>query len=279
MVSPALDTPGIRLRAEELLALREAVPPPGRARPTTRRPGAVPAAPAGAGVDLREIRAFTEGDDARRMDPAATARTGTPHIRSFHEDRDDALLLIADFRPPMLWGTGAALRSVRAARALARRGWQAAAGGASLAAIGIDAAGAAFVPLGSGVSQMDRISHMLASRHDQALAAGGDVPSLAAVLTRAARLAPPGASVLIATEPEGIAPEDERPLAQLARRRRVRLVLALDPLDRAPPRLALPVHAGGLRRVARLRPLDDGALTKRLAGLNVALEMVADDAE
>lgn len=278
MVSTALQAPGIRLTAAELLALREGVPRTSRHRPASRRPGAHPAKAAGAGMDLREIRAFTDGDDARRIDPAATARTGLPHIRSFHEDRDDTLLLIADFRPSMLWGTGKALRSVRAARALARRGWQAVARGASFAAISVDAAGVAVIPLGGGVPQMSRISHMLAGRHDQALDARGDAPSLAEALTRAVRLAPPGADVLIATDAEGVAPDDEPALARLARRRRVRLLLPLDPLDATPPTPALPVHAGPLSRLARLRPLDHAALAQRLRALNVSLETVADDA-
>jgi len=278
MVSAAFDAPGIRLDAAELLALREGVPRRSRHRPASRRPGALPAKAAGAGMDLREIRAFTEGDDARRIDPAATARTGTPHIRSFHEDRDDTLLLIVDFRPPMFWGTGTALRSVRAARVLARRGWQAAAHGASLAAISLDATGIMVVPLGGGVPQMSRISHMLASRHARALAAGGDVPPLAEALIRAARLAPPGAGVLIATGLDGIAPSDEPALARLARRRRVRLLLPLDPLETAPPRPALPIHAGALSRIARLRPFDTAVLTQRLRALNVSLETIGDDA-
>ncbi|MDF2997276.1 MAG: hypothetical protein K0R27_2913 [Xanthobacteraceae bacterium] len=278
MVSAALEAPGIRLQVAELLALREAAPRTGRHRPATRRPGAVPAWAAGAGMDLREIRAFTEGDDARRIDPAATARTGTPHLRSFHEDRDDTLLLIADFRRPMLWGTGTTLRSVRAARLLARCGWQAAARGASLAAVALNAAGVAVVPLGGGMPQMSRISHMLANRHDQALAGSGDVPPLTEALVRAARLVPPGAEVLVATSIEGVAPADEPALARLARRRRVRLLLSLDPLETAPPRPALPIDAGALSRIARLRPFDSTALAQRLRALNVNLETIGDDA-
>ena len=278
MVSAAFDAPGIRLDATELLALRDGVPGTSRPRPASRRPGAFPAKTAGAGMDLREIRAFAEGDDVRRIDHAATARTGTPHIRSFHEDRDDTLLLIVDFRPPMLWGTGQALRSVRAARILARRGWQAIARGASLAAISLSAAGVAVIPLGSGVPQMRRISHMLASRHWQALAAGSDVPSLAEALIRAGRLAPPGAEVIIATDAEGVAPADEPSLARLARRQKVRLVLPLDPIDIAPPSSALPIHAGLLNQFARLRPFDAVSLSHRMHALNVNLEVIADDA-
>ncbi|WP_029557719.1 DUF58 domain-containing protein [Xanthobacter sp. 91] len=281
MVTAALDVPGIRLVAAELLALRDTRLPPARHRPVTRRPGAVQARPAGSGMDLREIRAFAEGDDFRRIDPAATARTGAPHIRSFHEERDDTVLLIADFRPAMLWGTGDSLRSVRAARVLARRGWQAVARRAVLAAISLDASGVAVAAAGAGVAQMGRISHMLADSHDRALAAGrrGDgATSLREVLARAVAMVPSGAEVLIATGPDGIRPADEAALARLARQRRVRVLLPLDPLDVAPPAAPLPIHAGAERRLARLRPFDPAPLADRMAGLNVSLEVIPDDA-
>lgn len=278
MVTPALAAPGLRLEARELLALREGAPRIGRAQPASRRPGAVPARAPGAGMDLREIRAFAEGDDARRLDPSATARTGIPHIRSFHEDRDDTLLLIVDFRPTMLWGTGAALRSVRAARLAARRGWQAVARGASLAAIGVSAGEVTAVALAGGVPQMVRICHMLASCHDRALGGGRGAPSLEEALTRALRLCPAGGEVLVVTGPDGPAPEDEPALARLARRRLVRVLLPLDKIETAPPALALPLRAGGLARLARLRPFDHAALAQRLRVLNVGLEVIADDA-
>ncbi|MDQ0513482.1 DUF58 domain-containing protein [Ancylobacter amanitiformis] len=229
-------------------------------------------------MDLREIRTFAEGDDARRIDPSATARTGIAHIRTFHEDRDDTLLLIVDFRPPMLWGTGASLRSVRAARLAARRGWKAVLRGASLAAISVNEEGVAAVPLAGGVPQMVRISHMLASRHDRALRGAGGAPSLEEALVRAARLSPPGGDVLIATGPDGLAPEDEPALARLARRRQVRVLLPLDMIETAPPECALPIQAGALACLAQLRPFDRAALAQRLRPLNVSLEVVDHDA-
>lgn len=278
MVSPRLDGPGIRFTASELMALRDPLGRAGRHRPASRRPGALPARPAGSGMDLREIRAFAEGDDARRIDPAATARTGMPHIRSFHEDRDDTVLLIADFRLPMLWGTGAALRSVIAAHALARRGWQACSRGASLAAISVNESGVALIPLGTGVPQMSRVSHLLASHHDQALDARAGGASLSEALIRATRLVPPGSDVLIATNVDGISPADEPELARLARRRKVRVLLPQDPLDTAPPSWALPVHAGSASRLATLHAFDPAGLELRLRALNVTLERVAHDA-
>nr|WP_181705193.1 DUF58 domain-containing protein [Chthonobacter rhizosphaerae] len=230
-------------------------------------------------MDLREIRAFVEGDDARRIDPAATARTGLPHIRSFHEDRDDTVLLIADFRPAMLWGTRSDLRSVRGARALARRGWQAVARGAAVSAMAVDAHGVVSVPLATGAAQMARIAHMLADLHDRALGGRGRGPALSGALVRAARLAPPGAEVLFATGPDSVEPEDDPALARLARRRRVSVLLPLDPVETAPPGAALPIRSGPSGRVARLTALDPAPLDRRMRSLNVALQVIAHDAD
>lgn len=278
MVTAALEGPGIRLGAEELMALRASALRVGRAKPATRKPGAVAGKPPGAGMDLREIRAFAEGDDARRIDAAATARTGTPHVRSFHEDRDDTVVLIADFRPAMLWGTASALRSVAGARLLARRGWQAIARGASVGAVAVTAAGTANLSGRTGVAQMIAIARMLAGEHDLALRTGGGDRSLVEGLVRAHRAAPPGAEVLIATGPDGVAPDDEPALARLARRRRVRILLPLDPVETSPPAGGLSIRSGASTRHARLRALDTAALALRFGRLNVAFEAVADDA-
>lgn len=272
------DQPGIRIGAAELMALRETSHRPEKHRPATRRPGAVPARLPGAGMDLREIRAFSEGDDIRRIDPAATARTGSPHVRSFHEDRDDTVLLIADFRPAMLWGTGEALRSVRAARSLARRGWEAAARGASVAALTVTSSGISALPARTGVPHMSAIAHMLAHEHDRALESNGDFPSLSAALVRAARLAPPGALIWLASDTQAIAPEDEPALRRLSRRRRVTLLFSPDPAEVSPPSEALPIRSGESRLMARLRPVEIAPLTAHLRALDVSLEVERDDA-
>jgi uncharacterized protein (DUF58 family) len=294
MVAAALDQPGIRLSARELLALRDTPHPPSGHRPATRRPGAVPARLPGSGMDLREIRAYSDGDDTRRIDPAATARTGMPHVRSFHEDRDDTVQLIADFRPAMLWGTGPALRSVRAARLLTRHGWQAVARGASVSALTITAAGVSALPARTGAQHLGAIAQMLAHEHDRALELAGGGPlaapsspsslpsfppsSLSEALTRAFRFAPSGARVWLGSAPEGIAAEDETPLRRLARRRQVTLLCPLDPAEVSPPPAALPVFCGTARRFARLKAFDPGPLTERMRALSVSVEVVADDA-
>ncbi len=242
--------PGIRLTEAELLALRDEGVAPNRHRPATRKPGAVPARMEGAGMDLREIRAYVAGDDPRRIDPAATARTGHPHIRSLHEDRDDATLLIADFRAPMLWGTGTALRSVRGAYHLARAGWQAVLRGGSVAALTVTGGGLAELPGAAGDRHMAGIAKLLALQHDRALSDPGR-PPLTEALAHAARLAPAGGRVLLATAP-GEWRDAEAALSRLARRRIVTIALMLDEIECKAPRGVLAVSDGRASRLARL---------------------------
>ncbi|MBD8894074.1 DUF58 domain-containing protein [Roseibium litorale] len=278
MVSAVLDHPGIRFSAGDLLALRQPENARERHRPATRRPGAVPAKLPGSGMDLREIRAYFEGDDTRRIDPAATARTGRPHVRSFHEDRDNTALLIADFRPAMLWGTSSSLRSVRAARLLARRGWDAIDQGASVGVLAMTSSGISSLPARGGVRQMSAIAQLLAHEHDKALERREGSCPLSAALVHAGKLAPAGARVWLATGTQGIAEEDEAALRRLSRRRQVILLCPLDLAETAPPSRALPVQCGPSRRFARLRPLETAPLEARMRALNVTLEALEDDA-
>ncbi|MBU3028723.1 DUF58 domain-containing protein [Paracoccus sp. XHP0099] len=216
-------------------------------------------------MDLREIRAYVPGDDPRRLDPSATARTGQPHIRSLHEDRDDTTLLIADFRTPMLWGTGAALRSVRGARHLARAGWQAVQRGGSVAGLTVSGAGLAELAAGTGDAHMAEIARMLALQHDRALIDPA-LPALTEALAHAARLAPPGGRVILATAPGGWQMA-EAALARLARRRRLTVALMLDEAEIAPPAGVLAISDGHASRLARMALPDLSAETARLAAL------------
>lgn len=276
MVAAALDHPGLRLTAAELIALR----PPSHAerpRPASRRPGAIPARVAGQGSDLREIRAFVEGDDLRRIDPGATARTGQLHVRSFHEDRDDTTLLIADFRPQMLWGTGTALRSVRAGRHLARIGWQAVARGASVALLAVAGDRPMLLGPGTGAPQMRALASLMAQAHDAALAqrrpqAGDLTPALA----QARRMVPAGGQVHLATGPDGLTGADAG-LSQLARARHLHVHLILDPAETAPPALPLSVSDGHATRHGRLGAYDPLPLLAHLRGLGVRPETVSPD--
>lgn len=74
-------------------------------RGLTGFPGKVQSRRRGNGLDFDDLRRYHPGDDVRHMDWNVTARTQTPHIRLFREDRERALTVGVDLRPCMFTGS------------------------------------------------------------------------------------------------------------------------------------------------------------------------------
>ena len=68
-------------------------------------PGERPATLPGAGSELEQLRAYAYGDDVRHLDPAATARTGEPHVRVHVAERELEAWIVLDASPSMEFGT------------------------------------------------------------------------------------------------------------------------------------------------------------------------------
>ena len=73
----------------------------------------------GRGLNFEEMRDYLPGDDIRSIDWKATARTGSPHVRVFTEERDRPALLVVDQRMSMFYGSVLNMKSVTAAEAAA----------------------------------------------------------------------------------------------------------------------------------------------------------------
>lgn len=78
----------------------------------------------GRGLDFEELRDYLPGDDPRTIDWKVTARTGTPYVRVFTEERDRPALLVVDQRINMFFGTQVAMKSVVAAQLAALGAWR-----------------------------------------------------------------------------------------------------------------------------------------------------------
>lgn len=59
----------------------------------------------GRGMAFSGVRPYTPGDDIRALDWKVTARSGTPHIKQFVEERELTLMIIVDGSPSVLFGT------------------------------------------------------------------------------------------------------------------------------------------------------------------------------
>jgi uncharacterized protein (DUF58 family) len=74
-------------------------------------PGDRPAPGTGAGTELAQLRPYQPGDDVRRLDPAATARTGIPHVRLQVPERLLTTWIVLDVSSSMAFGTADRLKS------------------------------------------------------------------------------------------------------------------------------------------------------------------------
>jgi uncharacterized protein (DUF58 family) len=77
-----------------------------RALPGDRR-----AAGVGLGTELAQLRPYEIGDDVRRLDASATARTGQPHVRLHVPERALTTWIAFDVSPSMAFGTAKRLKA------------------------------------------------------------------------------------------------------------------------------------------------------------------------
>jgi uncharacterized protein (DUF58 family) len=82
-----------------------------RRRAAGALPGEQRAAGAGAGTELAQLRPYEAGDDARRLDAAASARTGVAHVREHVPERALTTWLVCDVSASMGFGTALRLKS------------------------------------------------------------------------------------------------------------------------------------------------------------------------
>lgn len=59
----------------------------------------------GRGMSFSEVRDYQYGDDVRNIDWNVTARSGTPHVKIFEEERELTVMLLVDISPSAFFGT------------------------------------------------------------------------------------------------------------------------------------------------------------------------------
>ncbi|HTU95487.1 MAG TPA: DUF58 domain-containing protein [Solirubrobacteraceae bacterium] len=74
-------------------------------------PGDRRAAGVGLGTELAQLRPYETGDDVRHIDAAASARTGTPHVRLHVPERALTTWIVLDVSPSMAFGTARRLKA------------------------------------------------------------------------------------------------------------------------------------------------------------------------
>ena len=273
-MTAALAAPGVAVEAEGLIAMRALALGPAAGGPVSALPGARRAPRRGQGQETADTREYVPGDDIRHLDRGSTARTGIHHIRTFQEERDRAVLLVADFRPPMLWGLGRAFLSVSAAEALALVGWRTVEEGGRVGLLAVTAGTPVVVSVRGRARGMLAVIGGLVRAHRAALGAAAagprTTPALDRDAPRIARIVPRGGEVVIASSFEAAGPGFEARLGGLRRRNRLRLLDIWDGTVARLPAGTYPIcRADGTRLRARVNARGPRApYTRRIAGMD-----------
>ena len=59
----------------------------------------------GQGMEFQEVREYVPGDDIRSIDWNVTARTGSPHVKKFTEERELTVMLLVDISASNRFGS------------------------------------------------------------------------------------------------------------------------------------------------------------------------------
>jgi uncharacterized protein (DUF58 family) len=111
----------------------------------------------GIGVDVVDLREYQPGDDLRHIDWNVTARTDTPHVRQYLEDRDVTAWLLLDLSASMGFGPVERRKHVVLTELAATVAQLLARGGNRVGAVLFDTDVEEIIPPGSGRKQVLRI--------------------------------------------------------------------------------------------------------------------------
>jgi len=227
---------GVEVSAEELASLRPlaaGIDPfqPGRA--SARLSGGHRSAIRGRGMEFAEVRAYAPGDEVRHMDWRVTARTGKPHSKLFVEERERPVIVVADMRESMRFGTRQCFKSVAAARWAALVVWAAVHRGDRVGGITLSGR-----ELRSHRMRRDRngSAALVAALADATTIDREAQPvSLSDALAQGRRMASQGTEVFILSDFADLSEGASRHLSLLARHTFTRCVLVHDPLESEAP--------------------------------------------
>ena len=117
--SPRRRRRGRDLSAEELARRVERIAVFSRRRSEASPAGDYRSLFHGRGMEFSEVREYRPGDDFRLIDANVTARSGSPHVKLFREERDRTLLFVVDLSASEDFGTALATKRDLAAEATA----------------------------------------------------------------------------------------------------------------------------------------------------------------
>lgn len=189
----------------------------------------------GRGMDFDEVRPYQAGDDIRTIDWRVTARTTTPHTKIFREERERPVLLIADLRGNMLFGSRR-LKAVVACEVTAALAWAGLAANERIGGMIFTAEGQQDIRSKRSHHVVLRLIHALHEAGNALLKRSHSDLSLTEITQDMRRVVHPGTSVFLISDFHDMDANCEANLSKLARHSDLTLIQVYDELEaRLPP--------------------------------------------
>ena len=223
----------------------------------------------GEGMELEEIRPFSDGDNPRDIDWRVTARSHRVHVRQYQPERETPVMVLLDLASRMWFGSRSQFKTVLAAQLMALIGWAARNSGRRIGGIVLGHRTDS-VPPGRERALLRLFGLAERSTADAAPPLHQGLSELAHSLYRGARC------YLISD----FAQIDERCMQHLSKLSKTSMVRALqvaDPLELRPPPHPLPIltpsgrHWSGGLAARRMAADNQRAIAEHFAKLNIPL--------
>lgn len=196
----------------------------------------------GRGMDFKESRIYQPGDDPRHLDWKLTARTGRPHTKLYHEERERPVHLFIDQASHLQFGRCAS-KAVLAANTAALLAWALLAQGERVGGAIRGPKGESRLPIRRGEGAVVQLLHHLV-QHNQQLEAL--IPAQSGALDTHLQQLPRHCSrdtlIFLISDFRDLG--HYALLKRLARQHRLVLIHLIDPLDETLPAINAPVDQG-----------------------------------
>ena len=256
----------------ELLAIPRGKAAAVRRAPLAGRPGERLSPRHGSGTDFAEPRVYQPGDDPRRLDWRATARSGTALVRTYHTELSRPLCLVIDRRASMRFGTRARLKVTQAVRvALMLAGREVRTGG-ELAAVLLDAP-CQWLPAARRARSLKRLVDAAVAPCPPREPDTGEPGWDKILATLRGRLAQ-GSELVLISDFSGLQEQDEAALRSVGRYFDCRAIRIADPVERGeiPPVVQRWYWDGATEQVDGADPATTDALSARLRSWDAFLD-------
>lgn len=232
--SDPIATQGRSLVLDDLLQMRlqaEKLARRGARQVHTRQAGGDRSHSLGRGLDFAEVREYLPGDDVRMIDWKVTARSGTPHTKLYHEERERPVYFVLDYRPSMYFATRVAYKSIIASHLAALLAWATVRHNDRIGGFVVSPAGIRELRPTQGVKGVMHLLQAMVSLHDDGDTEALGKHTLTTVMARLSRAAHPGSQVYLLSDFYDIEYRVDAHLNWLLKHCEMTAIQLLDPLE------------------------------------------------